>query len=266
MLNIKHTKMLCLTWGALTMAACDSHSNSSATTYNAPKPATGKSYRVVSEDVKPPLITYVSGKPTGFEYEILQAIAEKQGFTLQYDVSTRPLLLANVEQGKADIAAGAITINEERQQTVDFSDPILAYQTAVLVSKPLAQATSLAELKGKKIASRKGTVYEKMATEHLANPTGDNIRYYDTAWLQVKSLLTGNEEVLLGDSHILEYYIKQHGNEQVAFLQNLNMPTEYYGFAVKKGNTELQKQLNEGLAAIKADGTYGKIHQTYWAK
>lgn len=266
MLNIKQIKLLCLTLGTLAVAGCEGQNSSHDATANPPKSTTGKIYRVISEDVKPPLITYVSGKPTGFEYEVLEAIAAKQGFALQYDVSTRPQLLASVEQGKADLAIGAITINDERKQQVDFSDPVLDYTTAILVDKDLANAKSFADLRGKKVASRKGTVYEQMAIEQLANEKGDNIHYYDSAWLQVKSVLNQTDEVVLGDSHILEYYVKQHGKDKVAFVQNIPFPKESYGFAVKKGNTELQKQLNDGLAAIKADGTYGRIYQTYWAK
>ncbi len=263
---------------ALALVACDgTHQSQSAQKSAAPespskaastehKVASGKVYRVITEDVKPPLITYVSGKPTGFEYDVLQAIAEKQGLTFEYDITTRVNLLPSIVDGKADIAAGAITITEERAKMVDFSAPVLDYTTAVLVSKKLAGAKSMADLRGKQVASRKGTVYEQMAIDELADAKGDNIRYYDSVWLQVKSVLNGTEEVMLGDSHILEYYIQQHGNEQVAFVKGIPFPKESYGFAIKKGNTELQKSLNEGLAAIKADGTYDKIRQTYWQK
>lgn len=253
---------------AAALSACgDNAPNTPPAATTVPPPAATKTYKVVSESVKPPLVTYVEGKPTGFEYEVLQAIAEKQGIDFVFEtVPVRERLLSTVEQGKADLAIGAITINDERKQKLDFSEPVLDYTTAVLVAKDLVGVKSFAELRGKRVASRKGTVYEKMALNELADAKGENIRYYDTAWLQVKSVLNGTEEVVLGDSHILEYYVQQHGKDNVAFVQGMTFPKESYGFAVKKGNTELQKQLNDGLAAIKADGTYGKIYQTYWKK
>lgn len=252
---------------AVALSACGDNAQTAPNAATAPAPATGKVYKVVSESVKPPLITYVEGKPTGFEYDVLQAIAAKQGIAFEYQtVPMREHLLATIQQGKADVAIGAITITDDRKQRVDFSDPILNYTTAVLVAKDLAGAKSFAELRGKRVASRKATIYEQMALNELANEKGDNIRYHDTAWLQVKSVLNGMDEIVLGDSHILEYYVQQHGKDNVAFVQGMTFPQDNYGFAVKKGDTELQKQLNDGLAAIKADGTYGKIYQTYWHK
>lgn len=250
---------------ATVLAACGNSQEQPAAAGAAPKPKNDKVYRVVSEQVKPPLFTYVDGKPTGFEFEVLQAIAAKEGITFEYQkVAARADLLAAVEHKKADVATGAITINDSRKQTVDFSEPVLDYSAAVLVNKPLAGAKSFADLKGKLVASRKDTVYDKMALDNLASADGQNIRYYDTVWAQVKSLLNHETEVVLGDSLILEYYLQQNGSHEAAFVQGMNFPKESYGFALKKGDAELKKHIDDGLAAIRADGTYAKIYQKYW--
>ena len=253
---------------AAVVACSDSKPAATDTTQNDTSTApqkTGKTYRVISEQVKPPLITYVDGKPTGFEYDVLQAIAKKQGINLDYQtVNSREELLTSLSQHKADLALGAITINDDRKQQVDFSNPILDYSGTILVRKPLANATSWADLKGKKIASRHGTVYDKMALDNLSAPDGKNIVYYNTVWEQVKSLINNQSEVVLGDSLILDYYVQQNGSNEVAFVHGITFPKESYGFAIKKGDTELQQQINDGLAAIRTDGTYAKIYQNYW--
>ena len=175
-------------------------------------------------------------------------------------------LLPALESGKADIAAGAITINDERRQKVNFSEPILDYSAAVLVDKSLADAKSFADLKGKSVAVGRGTVYDKMAADYLASGDGKNIVYYDTVWEQVKNLLNHQTQVVLGDSLILEYYLQQNGSHQAVFVQNISFPKESYGFALAKNNTELQQEINDGLEKIREDGTYAKIYQTYWQK
>ena len=223
------------------LAACDSSRPAAETT--APAAKNGKVYRVVTERVKPPMVAYVDGKITGFEYDLLQAIAAKK-----------------------DIAAGAITINDERRQKVNFSEPILDYSAAVLVDKSLADAKSFADLKGKSVAVGRGTVYDKMAADYLASGDGRNIVYYDTVWEQVKNLLNHQTQVVLGDSLILEYYLQQNGSHQAVFVQNISFPKESYGFALAKNNTELQQEINDGLEKIREDGTYAKIYQTYWQK
>ena len=133
--------------GLALLAACDSSKPAAETT--APAAKNGKVYRVVTERVKPPMVAYVDGKITGFEYDLLQAIAAKKGISFEYQVvDSKKDLLPALESGKADIAAGAITINDERRQKVNFSEPILDYSAAVLVDKSLADAKSFADLKG----------------------------------------------------------------------------------------------------------------------
>lgn len=262
MANVLKYSLFALSCATL-LSACTGESQSKQNTVT--NPQNGKVYRVVTEQIKPPLVVYVDGKPTGFEYDVLQAIAAKQGLTFEYQVvDKRADLLNSIVDGKADIAAGAITINDVRKAKVDFSEPVVDYTATVLVDKSLANAKSLADLKGKKVASRHDTVYEKMTLDNLAENNGQNIQYYDTVWGEIRSILNQENEVMLGDSLILNYYLQQSGSRDTTFAQGITFPKESYGFAVAKGNTELQKQLNEGLAAIRADGTYGKIYQTYW--
>ena len=227
--------------GLALLAACDSSKPAAETT--APAAKNGKVYRVVTERVKPPMVTYVDGKITGFEYDLLQAIAAKKGISFEYQVvDSKKDLLPALESGKADIAAGAITI------------------------KSLADAKSFADLKGKSVAVGRGTVYDKMAADYLASGDGKNIVYYDTVWEQVKNLLNHQTQVVLGDSLILEYYLQQNGSHQAVFVQNISFPKESYGFALAKNNTQLQQEINDGLAKIREDGTYARIYQTYWQK
>ncbi|MEB0165326.1 transporter substrate-binding domain-containing protein, partial [Glaciimonas sp. CA11.2] len=49
------------------------------------------------------------------------------------------------------------------------------------------------------------------------------------------------------------------------FISDPDFPKEYYGIAVKKGNAALLAKVNQGLAAVKADGTYDKIFKKYFA-
>ena len=84
----------------------------------------------------------------------------------------------------------------------------------------------------------------------------------------MKSLLNHQTQVVLGDSLILEYYLQQNGSHQAVFVQNISFPNpkESYGFALAKNNTQLQQEINDGLAKIREDGTYARIYQTYWQK
>lgn len=223
-----------------------------------------KVYHVASEMTKFPVVMHDGkGKVEGFEAELLQAIAEKQGFVIEYNIDSWSNLLKKLGTDNTDILLGSITINEERKKVMDFTDPILSYKTGVMVLPHLSQAKSFAELRGKKVNLRKNTVYDKL-TPLFSVDNGSNMVYPDNVWGQVKSLLSGESEAMVGASITLEYYQAQYADRNFHIIYEPNAGISNYGWAVKKGDAATLKQLNEGLAQVRADGTYAKIHQKYW--
>lgn len=246
------------------LAACQPQTNASTQATSETTQNGKKVLRVSSELTKFPVVMHDGkGKTEGFEAELLQAIAEKQGFEIEYTIDTWSGLLSRLDNDGADMLLGSITINEERKKVMDFTDPILSYKTGVMVLPHLSQAKSFAELRGKKVNLRKNTVYDKL-TPLFSVDNGSNMVYPDNVWGQVKSLLSGESEAMVGASITLEYYQAQYADRNFHIIYEPNAGISNYGWAVKKGDAATLKQLNEGLAQVRADGTYAKIHQKYW--
>ena len=78
--------------------------------------------------------------------------------------------------------------------------------------------------------------------------------------------LTGNSVACFEDTPVMSYAIDKVGMG-LKIVAECDASSEFatpYGFAVNRGaNAELLQKFNEGLAAIKADGTYDKIVSTY---
>lgn len=244
-------------------AKSDSPANqpSQASQANANSP---KVLRVSSELSKFPVVMHDGkGKTEGFEAELLQAVAEKQGFTVQYSIDTWANLLKKLGTDDTDMVMGSITINDERKKTMDFTEPVLPYKTGVMVVESLADAKTFHDLRGKKVNLRKNTVYEKLVPIFSVD-NGSNMVYPENVWGQVKSLLSGESEAMVGASITLEYYQAQHADKKFHIVYEPNATVSHYGWAVKKGDTATLQTLNEGLAKAKADGTYKQIYQKYW--
>lgn len=245
------------------LAAC---SGEKASENPAPKKEVKSVYRVGSELSKFPVVMHDGkGKVEGFEAELLQAVAEKQGFTVEYTIDSWGGLLQRLQHKEADMILGSVTITDERKQQMDFTDPVLPYKTGVMVVPKLAKAQKFSDLKGRKVNLRKNTVYEKLVPV-FANDSGKNMVYPDSVWGQVKSLLNGESEAMVGASITLEYYQKQYPEKKFHIIYEDNSPVSYYGWAVQKGDNELVHRLNMGLNKVKQDGTYDKIYQKYWSK
>lgn len=231
---------------------------------NTPNNTQGKKVRVASELSKFPVVMHDGqGKVTGFEAELLQAVAEKQGFSVEYNIDSWAGILNKLTGGDADMVLGSVTITEERRQTMDFTEPVLPYQTGVMVQPSLANIKQFSDLRGKRVNLRKNTVYEKLVPIFSSND-GNNMVYPDNVWGQVKSLLADESDAMVGASITLEYYQAQYPDKNFHIVYEPNAKISHYGWAVKKGDTALLNELNQGLAKVKSDGTYQELYKKYW--
>jgi polar amino acid transport system substrate-binding protein len=60
------------------------------------------------------------------------------------------------------------------------------------------------------------------------------------------------------------HYLANNQVKGIRMVMDENFPKEFFGIAVKKGDAALLAKINQGLAAIKADGTYDKLHAQYF--
>ena len=86
----------------------------------------------------------------------------------------------------------------------------------------------------------------------------------DTTFSAVRNVLDGTADAALANSVALEYYAEQNKDKKLVVISDKNIPVGTYVYAVKKGNTQLQNLLDEGLDKVKADGTYDTIYKKYW--
>ena len=96
----------------------------------------------VAPDLKP--ISYIKdGEATGYEMEFLFLFAKEYGYGLEMSYVTFDAILPGVTTGKYDIGTGAITITEERAQSVNFSESHLTVDVVMVVC---AEEDSTAEV------------------------------------------------------------------------------------------------------------------------
>src|SRR3954454_17139861 len=133
----------------------------------------GEPLTVGSDIPYPPFEQGKSGKYTGFDIELMEAIAEKIGRKAEFQDTSFETIFRDVAQGKFEAVISAATITEEREQAVDFSNPYYLSEQAVLV-KEGSDVKSLEDLEGKTVAAQQGTTGQELAKEEL----GGEIRPY----------------------------------------------------------------------------------------
>jgi ABC-type amino acid transport substrate-binding protein len=240
---------------ALVAAGCGGGSSSSEETTAGG--GGGEPLNVGSDIPYPPFEQGKPGHYTGFDVELMEAIAEKIGRKAEFHDTSFETIFRDVGQGKFEAAMSAATITEEREKAVDFSNPYYLSEQAVLV-KEGSPIKSLEELEGKTVAAQQGTTGLELAKEELG---GSEIRPYPEGPDAINALKAGTVEGVIIDAPVAQNAVEEGGGVEIVE----KVPTEEdYGIAVAQGETELLEEINKGLEEVEKDGTYTKIYKKWF--
>jgi polar amino acid transport system substrate-binding protein len=118
------------------------------------------------------------------------------------------------------------------------------------------------DLKSLKVGVQTGTTGDE-AVAKLQGKSSTNIKRFESTPLALKELEGGGVNAVVADNGVVINYVANNAGAKFKTVSDAAFVPEHYGIAVKKGNAELLAKLNQGLAAIKADGTYERIRAKY---
>jgi polar amino acid transport system substrate-binding protein len=161
--------------------------------------------------------------------------------------------------GKCDIAAAGMTITDERDQVIDFSDPYFEATQALLVKKG-AGYDSLESLDGKTLGVQVGTTGEQYANENV--PDGVEIKVFEDLALLLEAVKSGSIDAAINDNTVLVDYSAQNPDTEMTTEFETG---EQYGFGVAQGeNADLIDAVNKAFKDAHEDGTYDKLFEKYF--
>jgi polar amino acid transport system substrate-binding protein len=202
------------------------------------------------------------GEIVGFDIEVVGAIAKKAGIEVKFVNTPWEGIFNTLAQGDRDLLVSAITITEERRQSMDFSDPY--FDAAQLIAVKLdSKIARFDDLKTRKVGVQTGTTGDEVVSK-LLGKTSPDIRRFESTPLALKELEAGGVDAVVADNGVVINYVANNSGGKFKTVSDKAFAPEQYGLAVKKGNTELLGKLNKGLAAIRADGTYTEIYNKYF--
>lgn len=202
-----------------------------------------------------------NGEWTGFDMDVVRAIAEDNELELEVSVQPFDGIWLAPAAGKCDMVASSMTITEEREAAADFSKSYFDAFQSLLVRKADAETfNSLDALAGKTIAVQTGTTGEAFANAN--KPEGATIQSFDEASAMFLALESGQVDGVLQDYLINKERADKQGTSAVSV--KFEDTPEQYGFAVETGNTALLDILNAGIDALRESGEYQTIYDKYF--
>ena len=197
---------------------------------------------------------------TGFDIEIMNAIAEDIGLEVNYQDTGFETIFRDTANGQFDTAAAATTITPERQQKVNFTDPYYEATQALVVAEDNSDIVTTADLGGKIVGAQDGTTGEALATDET---DASEVRPFPEGTDAFSSLVNGQIEAVIVDLPVAADAVEKQGGVKVVEEIPLETP-ELFGFAVALDNTALLDAMNEALVKIKDDGTLTDLYQQYF--
>ena len=192
----------------------------------------------------------------GFDVDVAKLIADKDGRELKVEDMNFDSLIGALEAERIDMAIAGMSVTEERKLSVDFSDPYYTSKQVIVVKKG-SDIKSKEDLKNKKVGVQGGTTGDEMVTKD-ASITVNRFKKGVDAAVDVKN---GRSDAMVLDEEPSKRIVAENSDLEI-------LPEEFdreeYAIAVKKGNSELLKTINETIADMKKDGTYEKLLKSYF--
>lgn len=197
-----------------------------------------------------------NGKIVGIDAEIAEAIAKKLGKKLEIKDMDFDSLLTAVNTDSIDIVLAGLTVNEERKQSVNFTQ---SYSTGkqVIIVKEGSDIKSVDDLEGKKIGVQAGTTGDIYCTDDFGQ---ENVKQYTIGSLAVAALMNDQVDCVVIDNEPAKNFVA--ANEGLTILET-EYVVEEYAACVAKSDKKLCEDVDKAITELKEDGTIDKILAKY---
>ena len=215
--------------------------------------------RVGTDATFPPMEFVENGKRTGFDVELVEAIAKTMGKQVEWvDIDFKGLIPGLISK-RFDMAVSAIYITDERKKVVDFTDSYYAGGLVVMVKADNKAINKLADLDGKKVSVQVGTKSVSYLTEKFPKVQRVEVEKNQEMFNLVD---IGRADAAVTAKPAAFQYVRTRPGLRVLDEQ---LTTEEYGMALRKDTPELTKAVNGAITKLKADGTYAAIVKKWFS-
>ena len=245
---------------AIFAAGCGSSSDNSTTSGGG---GGGETLTVGSDVPYPPFEEFGKSKTEfkGFDIELVEAIAKKIGRSPEFKDTSFDTIFRDLAQGKFDMVASATTITDEREETVDFTNPYyLPSAQSIVVKKGNSGLKTDRDLEGLVVGVQQGTTGEEYVEEEIKTK---ELRTYPQGPDTIPALKAGTIDAVVIDRPVAENIIAADGDLEISGGIETE---EQYGFVVQQGDEELLNELNDGLKEVIDSGEYKTIYTKWFHK
>jgi polar amino acid transport system substrate-binding protein len=207
-----------------------------------------------------------SGNKVGFDIDLMTEIAKRLGVKLEWVDMPFDSLIAAVQEGKIDASISAFNYTEERDQTIDFSDPYYTSEDAFTVAEGFAGSiVNPEDVAAFKVGVQTGTTQADWLTDTLVADGAlpeENLFRYDRVDQAMLDLKNGRVDVMMSDYIPAQALVKQIGGLEIVYHgvlsggpMNIVIPNE---------DAELQQEINKLIKQLQDEGFVDQLAVKYF--
>ncbi|MFT4260780.1 amino acid ABC transporter substrate-binding protein [Microbacterium sp.] len=201
-----------------------------------------------------------TGDLTGYDVEIIQAVGDKLGLTVEFQETQWDAIFAGLDAGRFDVIANQVTINDEREENYLFSAPYTVSPGVIIVAEDDDSITSFDDLAGKTAAQSLTSNWNDLAVE-----SGATVEAVE-GWAQAVALLRqGRVDATINDKLTFLDYEKTDGPTGLKIAAETDDAGEQ-AFTFTKDKQALVDAVDGALEELRADGTLAEISTKYFGE
>jgi cystine transport system substrate-binding protein len=197
------------------------------------------------------------GKLTGYDIEVVTAVAAKLGKKVEFVQTPWDAIFAGLEAKRFDVVANQVTINDDRKAKYDLSEPYTVSEGVIVTRADDTSITSLADLKGKTTAQ---SATSNWAT--VARDAGANVEAVEGFVQAIQLLKDRRVDATVNDTLAVGDYQRAKNDSSIKVAGKTGDTSEQ-AFAARK-DSGLVPDLNKALDELRADGTLKTISEKYF--
>lgn len=200
------------------------------------------------------------GEAKGWDYDVFNYLGEQMNFKPVYVAAAWDGMIQAVADGQYMIAGDGISITDERDKIVDFSDSYIVVEQRILVSVDNSDINSASDIANGDfvVATQKGTTNYELAVSLFGE---DKVEAYDQFDFAIAAVISGDADATIIDETAGLGYMG--ANEDKVKLVGEGLQTDPLGFAFPEGSP-LVDVINQGIAFMKENGKLEEINDKFF--
>jgi len=265
----RHVGVLAVILVAIALAASGCQRRQTQAPAPSPAPAAavpdlgGRTLRVATDATYPPFEMLDANKNIiGYDIDLITEVCKLANCKPDIKSTAWDGIFPALAKGDYDVVISGVTITEERDKTMDFTDPYIAVGQVVLVRADETRITGAADLSDKSVAVQTGTTNDELASSLQKEGKIKDVKRFPTFDLAVQSLINADADAVLIDSVAATGYMGTNPGKLKVVGDKLT--SESLGIVVKEGDATLRDAFNAALKQLQATGFMDQLYKKWF--